>query len=155
GLVVGTVRNTGSGVVVQVRVIQVATGAPAFSKEYSGSLKSITSDHGRIYAHTIADEIHKQQRGLNGVARTKLAFTSDRDGGRMTGPVGDRAISNIYMSDYDGANQTRLTATRGLDLAPNWSPDRKALAYFSYRTGYQDIIIAYLEKGTHTTPANG
>ena len=57
----------------------------------------------------IADEVHKQQRNLRGVARTKLAFSSDRDGVRMKGPVGDRDISNIYMSDYDGANQTRLT----------------------------------------------
>jgi TolB protein len=154
-LVVGTVRNTGTGALVQVRIVQVATGATAFAKEYSGSLKSLGGDHGRIFAHTIADEIHLSQRGLNGVARTKLAFTSDRDGERITGPVGDRAMANIYMSDYDGANQTRITVTKGLDLAPNWSPDRKALAYFSYRTGYQDIIVAYLEKGMHTSPAKG
>ncbi len=32
----------------------------------------------RLYAHTIADEIHQQQRGLRGVARTKLTFNSDR-----------------------------------------------------------------------------
>ena len=39
----------------------------------------------RFFAHTIADEIHQQQRALRGVARTKLAFTSDRDGERVKG----------------------------------------------------------------------
>jgi len=155
GVVVGTVRKNTTGVVVQVKLLQVATGTAAFAKEYSGSLNSIATDHGRLYAHTIADELHSQQRGLNGVARTKLAFTSDRDGERVVGPVGDRAIANIYIADYDGANQRRITVTKSLDLAPNWSPDRKALAYFSYRTGFQDIIVAYLEQGKYTTPAHG
>ena len=66
-----------------------------------------SSERSRLYAHTASDEIHQQQRALRGVARTKLAFTSDRDGERMKGPVEDRGISNIYISDYDGANQTR------------------------------------------------
>jgi len=155
GVIVGTVRKAPPGIIVQVRLVQVATGTAAFGKEYSGSLNSIATDHGRIYAHTISDEVHLQQRGLPGVARTKLSFTSDRDGERINGPVGDRAISNIYISDYDGANQRRITATRGLDLSPVWFPDRKALAYTSYRTGYPDIIVAYLEQARHTTPAGG
>jgi TolB protein len=155
GVIVGTVRKGSPGVIVQVRLLQVATGASVFAKEYSGSLNSIATDRGRMYSHTISDEVHLQQRALMGVARTKLAFTSDRDGERITGPVGARAISNIYISDYDGANQRRITVTKSLDLAPNWSPDRKALAYFSYRTGYQDIIVAYLEQGRYTTPAAG
>ncbi len=39
----------------------------------------------RLYAHTIADEIHQQQRALRGVARTKLAFASDRNRERLVG----------------------------------------------------------------------
>ncbi len=75
GLIVGSVRRTAAGVTVQVRLIDVATGRSAMAKEYSGSLKNP-----RLYAHTASDEIHQQQRALRGVARTKLAFTSDRDG---------------------------------------------------------------------------
>ena len=41
----------------------------------------------RFFAHTIADEIHQTQLALRGVARTKLAFVSDRDGERLTGTV--------------------------------------------------------------------
>jgi TolB protein len=155
GLVVGTVRKSAEGVVVEVRLINVATGAQVMGKQYSGSPRSIT-DGGRVFAHGIADEIHKTQRNLRGVARTRLAFSSDRDGVRMKGPVGDRDVSNIYMSDYDGANQTRLTVNRSIDIAPAWSPDGEFLAYTTYRTGWPDIVLQSLRSmKPPTTPARG
>ena len=85
----------------------------------------------------------KEQRGLNGIARTKIAFSSDRDGDRIRGPVGDRGISNIYMSDYDGARQQRVTISKSLDISPVWSPDSRSIAFASWRTGYQDIYVLY------------
>ncbi len=155
GVVIGTVRKSAEGIVVEVRLMRVATGAMTLGKQYSGSAKSVT-DGGRVYAHGIADEIHKQQRNLRGVARTKLAFSSDRDGQRMKGPVGDRDVSNIYMSDYDGANQMRLTVNRSTDIAPAWSPDADLLAYTSYRSGYPDIILQSVRSmRPPTNPARG
>ena len=142
GLIIGTVKKTPAGVAVQIRLIEVASGRTALGKEYSGTLKNP-----RLYAHTASDEIHQQQRNLRGVARTKLAFTSDRDGERMKGPVVDRGISNIYISDYDGANQTRVTVSRSLDITPAWSPDRNSIAYTSYRSDFPDILIQFIYEG--------
>ncbi|HXW04873.1 MAG TPA: hypothetical protein VD833_06565 [Vicinamibacterales bacterium] len=145
GVIVGTVRRSGDGLLVEARLLKVSTGQMVLGKQYSGSVKSV-GDGGRIYAHTFADEVHLQQRALKGVARTKLAFSSDRDGARMKGPIGERDISNIYQADYDGANQMRITATRSLDIAPVWAPDRSAIAYTSYRSGYPDIIVQSLRE---------
>jgi Tol biopolymer transport system component len=94
GLLVGTVAKTAKGGVVQVRLVKVNGGQSSFAREYSGSPTSLQGAASRQYAHTIADEVHLQQRGLNGVARTKIAFTSDRDGDRIKGPVQDRGVSN-------------------------------------------------------------
>ncbi len=143
GVIVGSVRKTATGVTVQFRLINVASGTSAMAKEYSGSARSIQVNESRVYAHTIADELHKEQRALIGIARSKIAFTSDRDGERIRGPVSDRGISNLYMADYDGARQQRITISKALDVTPVWAPDGRALAFGSWRSGYQDIYVLF------------
>jgi TolB protein len=152
GLVLGTVRKSGTAVTVQVRLFNVAGQTAAFSKEYSG-----TAANPRLFAHTISDEIHKQQRSLTGVARTKLTFSSDRDGERMKGTVYDRRIKEIYIADYDGANPRRITVNRSLNINPVWSSDGRAIAYTSYRrANFPDIYIQRIYEGTPPqSPANG
>jgi len=150
GLVVGSVRKNGNNLVVQVRLIEVTSGRSAFAKEYSGAAKNP-----RFFAHTVSDEIHQDQRNLRGVARTKLAFASNRSGDQLKGPVDLRGVQNIYMADYDGANQTRITIARTLELAPAWSPDAKSLAYTSYASGFPDIIVAEIYQGRNSRPAKG
>ena len=150
GVVVGSVQQSGTNMVVRVRLVQVETGQSLFAKEYSGS-----ANNPRFFAHTIADEIHQQQRALRGVARTKLTFTSDRDGERIKGPTASRDIQNIYISDYDGANQRRITINRSLDITPAWSPDAKSIAYTSYISGYPDIIVADIYAARNSRPAKG
>ncbi len=144
-VLVGTVQKTAAGILVQVRLFDVrrADSHPqAFGKEYSGS-----AANPRTYAHTISDEIHDKQRGLRGVARTKLAFESDRDGERMTGTIESRSVKEIYIADYDGANQRRVTTNRSLNVQANWSPDGRSIAYTSYRDGQPNIFISHIYQG--------
>jgi len=118
GLVVGTVQKSGTTIKVEVRLFNVRTRQSAMARQYDG-----TAANPRLFAHTISDEIHKTQRALNGVARSKLTFDSDRDGERMSGTVQSRNIKEIYISDYDGENQRRVTVGKTLNIAPRWSPD--------------------------------
>jgi TolB protein len=143
GVLVGSVRKTPTGATVQFRLFNVATGRSAMAKEYTGSPASILNNEPRLYAHTIADDVHREQRALKGNARTKIAFTSDRDGDRLPGPIGDRGISNIYMADYDGARQRRITISKAIDITPVWSPDARSIAFGSWRSGFQDIYILF------------
>src|SRR5918995_4191431 len=121
GVLVGTVAKTGTGVLVQVRLIKVATGETAFGKQYSGAIANP-----RRYAHTIWDEMYKDQMQGHGVARTRLTFSSDRDAERIQGPSGNRDGQEIYIADYDGANPTKVTNTRTLNITPTWAPDNQA-----------------------------
>jgi TolB protein len=120
-----------------------------FAKEY------FNASDARAYAHTIADELHQQQRQLRGVARTKLAFVSDRNQERLGGTVEkNREVKEIYISDYDGANQKRITVSRLLNLNPSWSPDARVLAYSSYRP-YPDIYLSFIYQALYQNPTKG
>jgi len=146
----GTVERTGDAVRVQVRLFNVRTRQTVFAKEYSG-----TAANPRLYAHTIADEVHLQQRALRGVARTKLTFVSDRNRERLLGPVDNREVKEIYISDYDGANQRRITTTRQLNITPSWSPDARAVAYSSYRNITPQIFISLIYQGVLENATKG
>ena len=143
GLIVGTVQKVGTTVKVEMRLFNVRTGTAAFSRQYDG-----TAANPRLFAHTMSDEIHKSQRALNGVARSKLTFDSDRDGERMGGTVQNRSIKEIYISDYDGENQRRVTVGKTLNIAPRWSPDGRSIAYTSYRRGGANLFISNIFQGT-------
>ena len=153
-VVFGTVQQSGKSVTVQMRLFNVRTRQSVFSKAYDGN-----DANPRLFAHTIADEIHQQQRALRGVARTKLAFTSDRNRERLAGPIDNRDVKEIHIADYDGANQRRITVTRHLNITPSWSPDARALAYTSYRRvasgGTPDIFISFLYQGILENPTKG
>jgi TolB protein len=147
-VVFGTVRQEGQGMVVQVRLFNVRTRRSVFAKEY------YNGSNPRAYAHAIADEIHLQQRGLRGVARTKLAFVSDRNQERLDGTVEDRVVKEIYIADYDGANQRRMTVSRQLNGFPSWAPDARSLAYMTWHPN-PDIFISHIYEGVLENPTKG
>ena len=149
-VIFGSVGRVANGVRVELRLYNVRSMQSVFAKEYTG-----TDANARLYAHTIADEIHQQQRALRGVARTKLAFTSDRNRERIVGGALNRDVKEIYIADYDGANSRRITTNRQLNLTPVWSPDARSVAYTSYRRGYPDLFVALIYQGTQQEPTRG
>jgi TolB protein len=74
-----------------------------------------------------------------GVARSRIAFSSDRDAG--TG------VKEVYLADYDGFNPRRLTVTRSLNIFPSWSGDGRTIAYVSYRNYTASILRAFIYEG--------
>jgi len=149
-LIIGSVEKAGDRLRVQVRLLNVRSRVSIFSKEYEGS-----PNNPRLYAHTISDEIHQSQHGVRGVARTRLTFSSDRDGESIAGSIEKRNVKEIYISDYDGANEHRVTVHRSLNIFPMWSADGRAISYTSYRHGYPDLTISFIYEGMLKEPQRG
>jgi TolB protein len=146
-LVIGTVEKRGDTLRVDVRLFGIKQRQSAYNREFTAP-----AANPRFIAHTVADELFKTQLALRGVARTKIAFVSDRDGERLTGTVESRVVKEVYICDYDGANQRRLTTNRTLNINPTWSPDARSIAYTSYRRTVPDIFISNIYLGTMENP---
>ena len=142
-LVVTRAQVTGGELTVEATVHAVDSRQTILSKRYSGR-----PDNPRIFAHQISDDIvaAAQQRG---VARTKIAFVSDRD---ASGP---RTSKELYIMDYDGFNPRRVTVNRSINILPAWSPDGRSLAYVSYRQGQPDIFVASIFEGRSANLTGG
>jgi TolB protein len=110
----------------------------------------------RRCAHFVADDLHLRLRAVKGVAQSRIAFASDRDGERLAG-IQTRNVKEIFIADYDGENEARVTANRSLNLSPTLSPDGQWLAYVSYRSNYPDIYVqpVYRAAGSLGRPARG
>ncbi len=150
GVIIGTVQKTVTGIRVEMRLYNVRARQSAYGREYTGS-----AANPRVYAHTMSDELHDSQRSLRGIARTKLTFISDRNREAVLATVEKRDVKEVFIADYDGANQRRITINRTMNLTPSWSPDGRSIAYTSYRSGGADILISNIFAGTMESPTKG
>ncbi len=152
----GNLSETTSEVAIQAWLYDVTNpSSPAIvGKIYRGAP---TDAQVRIFAHQFADEIiNKLSGGIPGVASTQIAFISSRSG-----------FKELWMMDYDGANQHQLTHLRTISLMPRWSPDGSRIAFTCYEPDNRVVsaqicmysmdlakVIAFPRfRGTNSAPA--
>jgi TolB protein len=128
---------------VEVRVFFVDSGATMLARRYSGKL-----DNPRVFAHQASDDIMTLTQ-YKGVARTRIAFVSDRDATK------ERRSKELYIVDYDGFNPRRVTVNGSLNILPAWRPDGAALAYVSYRQGSPLLYLAKIFEGQSVSNLSG
>jgi len=92
---------------------------PVIQKIYRGAA---TDADARRLAHQFADDIVAYLGGGQpGVARTQIAYVSALGGNK-----------EIWVMDYDGANQHAVTHLHSIALTPRWSPDSSRIAFTCY-----------------------
>jgi len=126
------------------KIYDVKAGRFIFGKRYQSEKVLV-----RLVAHKMADEIMKIY-GERELFTSKIVFISSRDGN-----------DELYMMDYDGHNQTRVTFNKKQDYMPAWSADGKKIAYTSYRNNraglyilnpFEGEITEVVSKGTSFAP---
>lgn len=116
-LFIGEISNgDGNNVVFEGKVYDVKAGRGIFGKRYEADRSLL-----RYAAHKMADELLRMW-GEPPIFTSKIVFCSNRDG-----------KWELYMMDYDGHNQTRLTFNKVIDYMPAWSADGRKIAYTSYQ----------------------
>ena len=80
GVIIGTVQKTATGIRVEMRLYNVRARQSAYGREYTGS-----AANPRIYAHTMADELHDSQRqsARRGPDQADLHLRSQPRGGAV------------------------------------------------------------------------
>lgn len=104
------------------------------AKRYTGEARS-----SRKIAHVLANDIVRHFFGKPGPFLTKITFSSDRDA------VGKS--KEVYLMDWDGENQRRITYHGNLSLAPDWSGDGSKIVYQSYLKDTPGLYVISREGG--------
>ena len=125
-----TISATASGNSLQ-GVVTDNRGGTVLQKTYTGDT--------RTAAHKFSDDIVETITGTSGIATSKFAFVSNRTG-----------TKEIYIADYDGANQRQITQERAISVSPAISPDGSRIAYTGYQSGYADIYLIDLSSGSRS-----
>lgn len=128
-LVVGEISGDSDNLTFEAKLYDVRSAKFIVGRRYQGNRTSY-----REMAHRFANEIMKAF-GEKPIFTSKIVFVSDRDGN-----------DEIYLMDYDGANQTRLTFNRVRDYMPAISPDAQKIAFTSYREMVAGLYLMDLEK---------
>lgn len=102
----------------------------------------------RRQVHRLADTIHQALFGSEGIASSRLLFTI------KTGISTDSSkwISEVWESDYDGANLEQLTHDQTTCVSPIYLPPKPgakpgAFLYVSYEMGQPKIYISSFNTG--------
>ena len=131
-LVFGNLGVTGGNVTVQGWLYDVKNIASpqVLGKQYQDSA---TTDAARTIAHKFANEIiFRLGGGIPGIAESQIYFVSSRTGHK-----------EVWVMDYDGANQRQITHLNGISLSPRISPDGSRLAFSSMtKTGWEILMYS-------------
>ena len=132
------IDKQGEDFVVDARLLD-STGGSQFGKRYRGSADALSK-----IAHLIADDLVRAVNGKPGIFQSHIGFASNRTGN-----------FEIWLMDWDGANQRQITRHNALSILPSWSADNERMVYTSFARGTSDMYIINRRGGARTRVPTG
>jgi TolB protein len=126
----GLLQTQAGGLTLEIYLYDSSDGTLLFAKRYR-----TIPDEWRRLTHRLADDIIQAVTGERGIMSSRVLFVA-----------GGRQGKDIYMSDFDGAGQRKLTDYGKITLSPCLSPDGKYLAFISYKEGPSNLFVLDVEK---------
>jgi TolB protein len=90
----------------------------------------------RELAHDISNEVVYLLTGDFGIFRTKVAYIKKMGNAK-----------EVFISDYNGADERQLTNTGTINISPVFSPDGKAIFFTSYKDGTPQLYKVPIQGG--------
>jgi TolB protein len=128
------VTTTGGQVAAECRLFDVASGQQVVGKRFAEQ-----ESWWRLITHHFADEVVHYLDGEPGIASTRICYSG-----------GSTGKKEIFVADYDGANETQLTKHGSISILPAFSPDGEKIVYVSYKDRYQFLYVYDLKSGVST-----
>ncbi len=91
----------------------------------------------RATAHHFAEQVIEYITPSPAITNSRIAYCRGGDG-----------RTDLFVIDYDGWGEMRLTANRTLNVCPSWAPDGSEIAFTSYRNGVQGLYSLDTSDGT-------
>ena len=142
-VVIGRVWEVGNGQLATVyHLLDVFNERELLSGRLAAS-----ADQRRDIAHRISDEVFEQITGIPGAFSTKIIYVLALDAGTSY------ARYRLELADSDGERARTLFDSTEPLLSASWSPDGRQVAYVSFESGRQAIVIQDIASGARSRVA--
>ena len=132
--ILGQYDSSPSGIVLELRLLDIHKGRMITGKRYRGSLNKY-----RQMLYKFCDEAILKLTGEPGVSLTKIAYVSNETGSK-----------EIFLSDILGDQTRQVTYHQRITVSPRFSPDGSKLAYTSYHRNNPDLYVTDLSQNKKT-----
>jgi TolB protein len=90
----------------------------------------------RELAHDIANHVVHKLTGDPGIFRTQVVYAKKMGEGK-----------ELFISDYDGANERQLTKNKSINVSPAFAPDQQTVYFTSYEAGDPQLFRVNVTSG--------
>jgi len=104
------------------------------SQQFAKGTLEGPKDQWRSLGHRIANEIVHTLTGEEGVFLTQVAYIKKL-----------KKAKELFISDFDGANERQLTRNGSINLSPAFAPDANEIYFVSYKDGDPQLYRVNLD----------